>query len=88
MDPQHWLRNLAKHLYAKLSQNLPVSEVQILKNHFYNQAECEHAMQCYESGSGSDPDLISSVDPDSESGSGSRRAKMTTTKKKLGNFMF
>ncbi len=28
-------------------------------------------------GSGSDPDSIGSVDPDSESGSGSRRAKMT-----------
>jgi hypothetical protein len=36
-------------------------------------------MQCYESGSGFDPDSIRSVDPDSESGS--RRAKMTRKNK-------
>jgi hypothetical protein len=36
-----------------------------------------------------DPDSIGSVDPDSESGSGSRRAKMThKSRKKYKNFMF
>ncbi len=41
------------------------------------------------SGSGLDPDSIGSVAPDSESGSGSRRAKMThKSRKKLKNFMF
>jgi hypothetical protein len=36
-----------------------------------------------------DPDSIGSVDPDSESGSGSRKAKMTNnSRKKLKNFMF
>jgi hypothetical protein len=36
-----------------------------------------------------DPDSIGSVDPDSESGSGSRRAKMThKSRKKLKNLMF
>jgi hypothetical protein len=34
------------------------------------------------SGSGLDPDSIGSVDPDSESGSGSRRAKMTRKSRK------
>ena len=37
----------------------------------------------------SNPDSIGSVDPDSESGSGSRRAKMThKSRKKLRKFMF
>ncbi len=36
-----------------------------------------------------DPDSIGSVDPDSDSGSGSRRAKMThKSRKKIKNFMF
>jgi hypothetical protein len=35
-----------------------------------------------------DPDSIGSVDPDSESGSGFRRAKMIAKVEKLGNFMF
>jgi hypothetical protein len=34
-------------------------------------------------GSGLDPDSIGSVDPDSESGSGSRRAKMTHKRRKF-----
>jgi hypothetical protein len=45
--------------------------------------------QCFGSGSGLDPESIRSVDPDLESGSGSRRAKMTHKNiKKLKNFMF
>jgi hypothetical protein len=40
-------------------------------------------------GSGLDPDSIGSLDPDSESGSGSRRAKMThKNSKKNSKFMF
>jgi hypothetical protein len=36
-----------------------------------------------------DPDSIGPVDPDSESGSGSRRVKMTQkSRKKFKNFMF
>jgi hypothetical protein len=43
--------------------------------------------QCF--GSGLDPDSIRLVDPDSQSGSGSWRAKMThKNRKKLINFMF
>jgi hypothetical protein len=34
-------------------------------------------LYCFGSGSGLDPDSIRSMDPDSESGSGSRRAKIT-----------
>ncbi len=47
--------------------------------------------QGFGSGSGLDPDSIRPMDPDpySESGSGSRRAKMThKSRKKLRNFMF
>jgi hypothetical protein len=49
---------------------------------------------CYNQGCGSgyelDPDLIGSVNPDPESGSGSgsRREKITHKRKKLKNFMF
>ncbi len=48
------------------------------------------SVQGFGSGSVLDPDSIRSVDPDpySESGSGSRRAKMThKSRKKLRNFM-
>jgi hypothetical protein len=47
--------------------------------------------QGFGSGSGLDPDSIRPMDPDpySESGAGSRRAKMThKSRKKLRNFMF
>jgi hypothetical protein len=45
--------------------------------------------QCCGSGSGLDPDLMGSPDPDCESGSGSLREKMThKNRKKLINFMF
>ncbi len=45
--------------------------------------------QCFGSGSGMDPESIRSEDPDSVSGSGSRRAKMNHKNiKKLRNFMF
>jgi hypothetical protein len=84
-----------KH-FANLSHNLPVSEVQVLINHFYEKVECEQAMQC------SDPDYIrigSGLYPDwiriqsgqwiqiRDSESGSRRAKMThKNRNKLRNF--
>jgi hypothetical protein len=46
-------------------------------------------LHCFGSGFGLDPDSIRPVDPDSESGSGSRRAKnYAKNRKKLRNFMF
>jgi hypothetical protein len=45
--------------------------------------------QCFGSGSELDPDSIRSVDPDMDSESGSRRAKIThKNRKKVRNFMF
>jgi hypothetical protein len=50
----------------------------------------EHVSESQGFGSGSvlDPDSIGSVDPDSESGSGSRRAKTTKVEKNSKNSCF